>query len=262
MSVFQIKKLLDTFVPLELKDIDKFRLMNRIDTKYLIPLNKVPELIAGMNGEYRILEINNKRSFTYTTTYLDSSDYLFFNEHITGRHIRNKVRYRKYETTGITYLEVKKKINNSRTVKWRIKNESQAGAEPDEESCRFINNLAQIDPLCLRPVLQNRFERITLVGTTVHERITIDHNLSFFDSSGKHTEIKRIAIIEHKKEHFTKYSPLNQILRDHFIHSSGFSKYCYGLAMTKDIPRSKMLNPKIITIKKLENEFGKSDFIG
>ena len=102
MSVHEIKEVLDSLVPIGLEEMDSVRLMDRVDTKYVMSVQRIPDLLRSMNGGYMALEINKNRFFSYLTTYLDTDDYLFFNQHVTGKLERNKVRYRKYETNGIT----------------------------------------------------------------------------------------------------------------------------------------------------------------
>ncbi len=257
MLIPEIKEVLDIFKPVGLEAMTNTRLMNRIDTKYVLCIRKVPELLTRMDGEYRVLEINNIRLFSYFTTYLDTSDFLFFNQHITGRLERNKVRYRKYETTGITYLEVKKRNNKNRTVKWRIEHNLVPGSECDEKACEFIKEHVPFKSLLLRPVLINSFKRITLVGSEINERITIDHDLSYSDIAGNQAGFPYLAIVEHKRERLTSGSPAAKILKECFIHSTGFSKYCIGTVTMHNVPRKNLLKPKFLLINKIENEFNR-----
>ncbi|HEX3009663.1 MAG TPA: VTC domain-containing protein [Bacteroidales bacterium] len=116
-----IKKCLSAFEPIDLKEMDSVELMNRTDTKYVFNLQLLPEILDEAKSRYRVLEINNDRFFTYKTTYYDTSDYELFNNHVLGRLNRHKIRHRTYESTGVSYLEVKFKSNKDRTIKWRIK---------------------------------------------------------------------------------------------------------------------------------------------
>ncbi len=252
----EIKEVLDTFRPVGLEEIGISRLMNRIDTKYLMSLRKVPEILSRMDGAYRVLEINNNRLFSYFTTYLDTDDYMFYNQHVTGKLCRNKVRYRKYETTGITYLEIKRRTNKNRTIKWRIEYDPTPGNEEfDKIAGEFINEYLPQKRLLLKPVLISSFKRITLVGTEINEKITIDQDLSYLDLDGNQVRFPSVAIIEHKRKRFDNGSPVRTILKDCLIRSTGFSKYCYGTAVMNDIPRKNMLKPKFLLINKIENEF-------
>ena len=253
-----INEILDTFRPVGLEDIGNSRLMNRIDTKYLISIKKVPELLKRMDGDYRVLDMNNNRIFSYYTTYLDTDDFMFYNQHVTGRLSRNKVRYRKYETTGLTFLEIKHKTNKNRTIKWRIEHNPSPGNECDSIACEFINEYLPHKTLRLKPVLISSFNRITLLGSEINERITIDSDLTYFDLEGNRAGFPFVAIIEHKRERLFNGSPIVKILKDNQIHSTGFSKYCFGTAlMHKNIPRKNMIKPKLLHINKIEDEYNK-----
>ena len=91
------------------------RLMNRIEIKYVFTIRKLPDLISMLGSHYQVLEIKNMRILPYSTTYLDTSDYLFYSQHVRGEFARYKLRYRKYEATNESFLEIKKKTNKGRT---------------------------------------------------------------------------------------------------------------------------------------------------
>jgi hypothetical protein len=112
----------------------------------------------------------------------------------------------------------------------------------------------------LKPVLISSFQRITLVGSQLNERITIDQDLSYLDLEGNRVRFPTVAIVEHKRERFDNESPVRTILKDCLIHSTGFSKYCFGTAVMHDIPRKNMLKPKYLLINKIENEFNKPSY--
>src|SRR5512137_1883455 len=99
--ISEIIKILDTFNSVRLEGMEKVKLMDRVDTKYLLPANRVSDLLGMMQGRYMVLEIGNSRISSYETVYLDTHDYYFFNHHVTGRTGRVKVRFRKYKSTGI-----------------------------------------------------------------------------------------------------------------------------------------------------------------
>jgi len=59
--ISEIIKILDSFNSVRLAEMDKVKLMDRVDTKYLLPANRVPDLLMMMQGRYRVLQINNSR---------------------------------------------------------------------------------------------------------------------------------------------------------------------------------------------------------
>lgn len=253
-----ITEILSSFSPIRLEEMDKVRLMDRVDVKYVFPVNRVPDILNLMNGGYKTLEINDNRIFYYQTTYLDTSDYLFFNQHVTGKPEREKIRYRSYETTDTTYLEVKKKTKKNRTIKWRIKNYLSQNGSCDNNAVEFIRNYVALDSWSLKPVLNNKFKRVTLAGTKINERITIDYNLSYSGINGYHRSFPFLAILELKKKGISAPSPVADIMRNLSIRPTGFSKYCIGSAILNDPPRKNIIKPKLLLINRIENEFDKS----
>jgi hypothetical protein len=255
--ISEIKNILDTFNSVRLEEIDKVRLMDRVDTKYIIPADRVPYLLNMMPARYRILEINNRRMSSYSTLYLDTPDHFFFNQHVTGRTERMKVRFRKYDSTGITFLEIKKKTKKGRTVKWRIEN-SLADYTCNESAIEFMNAHVPFNPGELRPVLTNKFKRITLTGFNVPERITIDLDLSFTSIDGRSVELPLISIVELKSDGVASRSPFSRIIKQVSAYPTGFSKYCIGCALLYDLPMKSILKPKILLLNRIENEYNGS----
>lgn len=255
--ISEIKDILDSFNSVRLEEMDKVRLMDRVDTKYLIPANRVPDLLNMMSGRYRVLEVNNNRISSYTTIYLDTPDYIFFNQHVTGRTGRIKVRFRSYNSTGITFLEIKKKTKKNRTVKWRTEN-SLSDNTCSESAIEFINTHIPFNSESLKPVLANSFKRITLAGFDIPERITIDIDLSFTEPEEKSIELPLVAIVELKSKGFAVRSPFSRIIRQISAYPTGFSKYCVGCALLHDMPLKNILKSKLLLLNRIENEYNGS----
>lgn len=254
MSQSQHKKYLDEFEPITLKEMDTVKLMNRTDTKFLLPLNKLNALLELAKESYRVCEIDGKRELPYSTTYLDTPDHLFFNQHINGRLSRHKMRYRTYLTSGISFFEIKCKTNKERTVKWRIPNTLSDGL-PDEDVLDFMENKIDYDLVDVKPAIINHFSRITLVGLKSKERITIDYDLEFKDTNDKTVALPYLAIAELKREGFTNQSSFIEIARKLGIRKYGFSKYCIGSALLNDHPKTNILKPKFLILNKIQNEY-------
>lgn len=243
--------------PISLSEMDSVQLMNRIDSKYVMPIWKVSELIKRLDGCYRALEICGFKNLPYTTTYFDSSDHLFFNQHVIGKLERNKVRFRRYETTGTNFLEVKKTTNKKRTIKWRIESDFSQNYTCESKDYEFIKEYVPQVPSVLHPTLINRFHRITLVCSEFKERITIDFNISFAKPNGMHIDIPSMAILEAKREGRNTSSGVANIMKGLSIHPTGFSKYCVGTALLYDLPRKNILKEKLLLINKIANDFNK-----
>jgi hypothetical protein len=250
----EIHKLLSSFVPIGLNEMDDVSLMNRVETKYVFSANKLPDLLNHLSNSYRILDIDLMRIFPYQTTYLDTSDFLFYTQQLRGKLNRHKVRYRCYESTGLTFLEIKKRTNKNRTIKWRI--ESRMNTDPpDEYATAFYEEYLPHDYRKLNPVLINQFNRITLVGTNAKERVTLDYDLSFKSPAGRIAELPFLAVAELKREKESGKSPFGFIMKQHGLRPTRFSKYCIGNALTTDITRKNSIKPNLLLINKIENEY-------
>jgi len=240
--------------PVRLDAMECVRFMNRTDTKFIFPVNRLPELIEKLNGRYKVLEINKLKTQLYSTTYFDTPDFLFYNQHFNGKLERHKVRLRTYESTGQSFLEVKTKTNKNRTIKYRLNNYKYTGTF-DDISAGFIKQHSAIDSMLMRPVLLNSFIRVTLISFATIERVTIDFNLSFTATGSEaHIEMPYLAIAELKKEGHSVSSPFNDSLKNMGIFPEGFSKYFIGSALLNDSLKKNLVKPKILKLKKIEDE--------
>ena len=253
----EIHTLLCSFEPIGLNEMDEVKLMNRVETKYVFSAAKLPYLLSLLSGSYKVLEIENNRTFPYHTTYLDTSDLLFYTQHVRGKLSRHKVRYRRYESTGISFLEIKKKTNKNRTIKKRIESILTTNS-PDEKAAAFIEEYLPYCSLDLRPVLTNGFTRITLVGTEFKERITLDYEITFSAPDEKNAGLPYLAVAEIKSERSSSQSPFVISMKKIGIRPGRFSKYCIGSSLIRNIPRINTLKPNLLLLNKIENEYFKS----
>ena len=245
---------LNIYNPVSLEDMDSVRLMDRTDTKFLMPVGLLPVLLEDLSDSYKILEMGQQRSFTYNTRYLDTPEFLFYNQHVTGKLARHKVRCRRYEATGGEFLEIKTKTNKGRTKKWRTANDFNSDYFTGEASL-FIRKYIPYCLTPLQPVLNNKFIRITLAGISTRERITIDYNISFSTMNGQSVELPFLAIAERKSERFSGQTPFITSARKIGIRPAGFSKYCVGSSLLMDMPRKNILKPTLLLLNKIENGY-------
>jgi hypothetical protein len=254
----EIINALSSLDPIGLEAMGSVKLMNRFDTKYLFSVRKLADLIYHLDGKYKVLDIGSLRVFPYHTTYMDTTDYLFYNQHVRGELERHKIRYRKYESTGNSFLEIKRKTNKRRTIKWRIENKLLSGSF-DDQAITFISEHLSVNSLMVKPVLINRFTRATLIGLESKERITIDYNISFSEpNNGIQAEMPYLTIVELKKEGYSPSSPFNNLIKQLNIYPTGFSKYCTGNAILNDVLRRNRIKPKLLLLNKIENEYIRS----
>jgi len=250
----EIDVLLDSFAPIALNEMDEVSLMNRVETKYIFSAGKLPLILNQLSDCYNILEIDTIRCFAYKTTYLDTPEDLFFHQQVTGKLNRYKVRYRRYESTGDSFLEIKKKTNRNRTIKWRIVNSLSLDSF-DKSASGFIREYLPYNGLILNPVLVNEFDRITIVNIEFKERITMDYNLTFNSFDGNKSELPFLSIAELKRERHSGTSLFGTIMKNMHIQPNRFSKYSIGSALTREIARKNTLKSNMLIIKKIENEY-------
>ncbi len=255
-----IAQILKGFEPVGLDEMGSVRYMNRIDTKYLFPVTRLPQLLANVQKEYRALEIEKTRRFKYKTVYFDTPDLRFYNQHVTGKLNRSKVRIRTYESNGLTFLEVKHKSNKGRTCKSRLEKEP-GDMNHIEQSRLFLNEMLSSDADNLKAVINTGFTRITLVSFAYSERITIDYNLSWNNLRGETVNMPFLAIAEIKSDKSSTQSPFFCQLKQMGIRKSGFSKYATGMAMVNNAPKQNNLKPKFLLIKKIRDEFNSNDTV-
>lgn len=249
-----ISRILPQFPPITLEEMDGVKLMNRFDTKYIFSIHRLPALLQAAACHYRILEIAGERDFTYCTTYLDTTDGLFFNQQATGKALRHKVRFRVYENTSTSFLEIKRKTAKGKTLKYRIChawNDSLAEGRAGE----FLRSYVPAEAERLLPALTNRFTRITLVSLETGERVTIDHDLSFHDGNGGCKSLPWLAIVEIKREGHGGNSPFAGFLKKALIRPSGFSKYCIGSTLIREMPKKGAFKKNVIHLNRIEYEY-------
>lgn len=215
-----------------LRDLKKAELMNRIDTKFIIPASLLPTILDALDDHYTALEINGTRCFRYESTYFDTDDYRFYHMHHTGRLNRFKVRMRRYVDSDIQFLEVKLKNNKKRTIKDRVPLESYAITDL-ADNLDFLRSLKVPAPEQLKPCLYNCYQRIALASESRGERLTIDIKLANEMARGDHSQLPLddVAIVELKQGKLDRSSPFFAVARSLGIRPSTFSKYCMGMTL-------------------------------
>lgn len=225
-----IKQVLSRFNYHGLEDLHHAKLMNRVDSKFLLPMSFLPDLLSQISHLYSVLEINGKRISNYHNQYFDTPQMAFYHDHHNGKLNRYKVRRRHYLDTNTKFLEVKLKNNQKRTVKTRIKLTDKQG---EHSLCsQFINE--QISSLnhSLDICQQGGYQRIALANEAIAERLTLDFNLWYQDRRGNHkVTLPGFFIAELKQAKKSKRSPFYQIMSANNIFPTSFSKYCIGCAL-------------------------------
>jgi len=231
-AVFVDSYALQGFGAHSLTDLSSAYLMNRVDSKYVVPIQLLNNLLDCLQSDYSILEINKRRSFGYETHYFDTPENTHYLAHHNGRINRFKIRKRTYVDSGTSFLEVKFKDQRKRTNKTRI---AWDGVELTNHAIDFLYENGVFNPECLIVVQTGRYQRIALANEQKGERITIDASVVFSDvRSGNEYSLGDWCIVEVKQESSNRDSIFFEWAKSHQIRNLSFSKYCMGVYFTGD----------------------------
>jgi hypothetical protein len=228
--------------------MDKVALMNRTDTKFVVPELVLLDILKKVLPYYSILEIGGARVNHYETLYYDTPDFAFYLRHQNGKKNRLKIRKRTYVESNLTFLEVKFKSNKDRTIKDRIRLPEMQEQLSESDASFIREESGYLDEL--EPKLSNRFGRITLVGKMHNERITIDRELSFQHHTSK-VELPGLVIVEAKQEKQNRHSFFIQELKRRVIRPESISKYCIGAALLYPQLKQNNFKEKLIKLRKI-----------
>ena len=165
-------------------------LLTRVDRKYLVPLTCAQNLVDGLAPHARVLAIDERRRFSYTSTYFDTPGLEAFMLAARKRRRRFKVRTRTYLDSGLCFLEVKTCGARSSTVKRRMGYYADDASRLTGPGRAFVaaclagagvtgSAAAREVAAALRPVLTTTYERTTLHLPRAEARATIDTALTW-----------------------------------------------------------------------------------
>ena len=165
-------------------------LLTRVDRKYLVPLTCAQNLVDGLAPHARVLAIDERRRFSYTSTYFDTPGLEAFMLAARKRRRRFKVRTRTYLDSGLCFLEVKTCGARGSTVKRRMGYHADDASRLTGPGRAFVaaclagagvtgSAAAREVAAALRPVLATTYERTTLHLPRAEARATIDTALTW-----------------------------------------------------------------------------------
>ncbi len=246
-----LEKALSLFDSHGLDDLNNAKLMNRVDSKFILPISFLPELLTQLKTQYSVLEINRNRVSSYHNQYFDTSKMKFYHDHHNGKLNRYKIRRRRYVDTDTEFLEVKLKNNQKRTIKTRIK----LSGQPNEHAlcAQFIDEQISADISCLDISQQGGYKRIALANEAEAERLTLDFDLWFQNRrGGNKVKLPGFFIAELKQKKKSKCSPFYQLMSRNHIFPQSFSKYCIGCALLYNSSiKANRFKPTLSRIEKL-----------
>ena len=256
----------DLLAPISLDELDRYALLNRVDTKFVLTQAQLIAALRAVSDSYRILTIDNVRLHRYETLYFDTPDFALYHHHHSGGLNRYKIRFRRYVDSGPSFLEVKLRSNKGRTEKARLLVDApSAHFQPVQH--QFLAESWPGNSWQLEPKVWNSFRRLTLANRESVERLTIDVGLGVQRSAEKGAVLPgerngtratslfgNIVIAEVKQPKRSLDSPFMQQIRQLGLRPSGFSKYCMGAAALYPRVRQNRFKPRFRMLEKLRQD--------
>ncbi len=229
VDLFAMSRILSDFKSIGLEQLDEQKLQDRVDTKFLFDAEGLPQILSEIQQDYAILEIEESTLQPYQTLYFDTLNFDNYFDHHNGKRPRFKIRMRKYMNNRSSFLEVKEKDNKDRTIKTRmeIRNINNR-LTPDQY--QFVSQTYRSGLVPLKPVIWNRYNRMTLVNKHSLERVTIDLNFNAYNQNG-YISWNPFAIAEIKQDSRSLNTKFYQAMKDRSIKPVNFSKYCISMAL-------------------------------
>ena len=248
-----ILDIVNTMRPITLDEMKDVKLMNRVDTKFLVTSEQLLAILNGIHDHYYAQEVEGKRLSAYDTVYYDTPDLTMYIIHHDRHLVRDKVRVRTYVDSHLTFCEVKHKTNKGRTKKKRIEVQPGVDVTVDPVASAFLMERQPYPVESLSPNLETVFDRFTLVNYEKTERLTIDCNVCFNNYvSNTSASMDPLAIMELKQDGRAR-SLLKEVLFDLRIKPYKISKYCIGTAMTRPEVKQNRFKKKLRRINKLKS---------
>jgi hypothetical protein len=240
----------DSCRPVLLEEMDSVALTNRIDSKFVFPEQVLDDLLIRLSSRYRVLEIDKHKVHHYDTVYFDDVGWSLYLDHHNQRGNRFKLRARRYGSSSVCFLEVKRKTVKGRTVKSRMR----IPALPDElnaEHLQFLRRETGSTGSPLRKAISIAFDRITLVSLDPPERLTLDVNLSFSNSNTQ-KPLPGIVIAELKQGGKATSFFLEQ-MKEMYIQPFSVSKYCLAVSLLESGIKSNTFKPQLLRLNRIQN---------
>lgn len=244
-----ISNILANFTPVGLTELDKVALLDRMDTKYVFSIDRLPDFLKKLSDHYYVLDIDGNRMFHYNSLYFDTEGFHLFNLHASGRTNRYKVRCRRYVESGLVYFEIKFKNNKGRTIKSRVRLNSET--EIDDKALDLLKEKTPFTIEDLKAMIWVNYVRITLVSKDFKERLTIDLDLSF--RQGEQFKTYSNLVIAELKQSRSCSSFFSRLMKEHHIRTGSLSKYCFGIASMFSTVKKNNFKYQFLSLNKIIN---------
>ena len=245
-----IERITGGFRPVSLAALEaKAGMLERLDNKYVVTIGVLADALPELQQHFDVLEIADRRAFTYETTYFDDERRSCYLDHHQGRRQRMKVRMRHYVDARLCFVEVKLKDRRGITVKKRLDHDPARHGQLDARAIDHVRRAwrdlygYEFDRPLMRTV-DMRYRRITLVSRQGGERMTIDTDLSFAGSDRSCSVDHGTFIIETKSANGNGVA--DRVLRALHQHPTpGCSKYCAAMAALREVGRVNRFLPAL-----------------
>jgi hypothetical protein len=220
---------LDALPSVSLGELDAAAaLQARRDRKYVTTTEHVARLLHQLGPRVRILEIDGRRQFAYESVYFDTPSLDAYLATARRRPGRAKVRTRRYVDSDRCVIEVKTSGTPSGTVKARHDHDPERAALLDDEECAFVATHApHLDPTLLRPTLQTRYRRSTLL-VDASTRVTLDIEVTCTSPDGRAVLLGGPVLLETKTRNGA--GPADRALWAMHVRPLAISKYGTSMA--------------------------------
>ena len=219
--------------PISLEEVnEEAALQRRVDKKFLLTAAQLAALIDKLDEDFRVMDIDGRRVFGYSSTYFDTADFDQYRAHRQGRRRRYKVRSRTYLDSGLCMFETKLKGLRGETDKHRIRYPLEDRGRMNADARAFLTDLLDTQYGLampeLGPVMAIDYNRGTLVNPISQERLTLDVQLLCRDGSQEMAG-PDMVVVETKSADGRGVA--DRVLAEMGIRDLSMSKYCVGLAM-------------------------------
>lgn len=228
--------------------IEARSLQQRIDRKYLLAANDLEGVLARLSQSHCVLRAGQLVWARYESIYFDTQDRMLYHAHRCGRRPRYKVRIRHHVDRQLSFLEVKRKESSGRTAKHRLPIPyAQNHLGPDDQ--RFIEAHTSLNGVLLFPRVSISFRRLTLLGSAVNERLTLDRDLTVGDGTPV-AQMGGIVIAEVKQSHYVNHAGAVATFRELHAREVALSKYCLGTILVAPV-RGNIFKPALRAVERL-----------
>lgn len=233
------EQVVQDFDPVSLAEVlNQAALQDRVDRKYLVDQAVAESLLGALRDDHRVLCLDDRRSQSYSTVYLDGVDLPCHRAHLQGRRRRWKARTRRYLDGDLTRLELKTKGLRGRTVKVSTDVPVDAHGRVDDLAVAFLDaqlHLAYGTGLghALVPVLEVAYRRTTMISQDGATRLTLDTDLEVRRTDGTVVGGLRPGAVLVETKGSSRPGHADHALRALGVRESSCSKYCVGTALAE-----------------------------